>query len=183
MRAAAGGSRFSFLKDAGFKHFNNWTKLIRKGSEPLEKLTTEIKVRQIGPEDAETFGHIVCGAFGWPGLVRQWLVRLVGRPGWHHYLAYMDDEPIATGAMYVQNRIAWFGFASTIERFRRQGAQSALIHRRLKDAQAAECLNIVVETAEDTPAKQNPSYHNLLKFGFSLAYKRPNYLRVSDLQQ
>ena len=34
----------------------------------------------------------------------------------------------------------------------------------------------VTETGEDLPTKPNPSFHNMLRAGFRLAYQRPNYL-------
>jgi hypothetical protein len=39
---------------------------------------------------------------------------------------------------------------------------------------------LVVETAQDSPQKQNPSTHNLVRFGFEIAYERPNYVRVHN---
>ena len=35
---------------------------------------------------------------------------------------------------------------------------------------------LVTETGEDSPEQPNPSFHNMIRTGFSLAYQRPNYL-------
>jgi hypothetical protein len=35
---------------------------------------------------------------------------------------------------------------------------------------------LVVETAEDTPEKGAPSFRNMLRFGFQVAYVRPNFI-------
>jgi len=48
--------------------------------------------------------------------------------------------------------------------------------RRLHDGTALGCRWFVTETGEDLAAKPNPSYHNMLRVGFRLAYQRPNYL-------
>ena len=57
-----------------------------------------------------------------------------------------------------------------------RGAQSALIARRIRDAAAAGCDCLMVETAQEREDYPVPSYHNLLKFGFQVAYMRPNYI-------
>ncbi len=168
------------LRSEGFSHFNNWTKLIRRADEPLQEDGARLHVERIDSSQAPVFADILCGAFGWPGLLKQWIGRMVGREGWTHYLAFDAEEPIATGAMFVQDRIAWLGFAATRADKRRLGAQSGLIYRRVADAAAMGCTHIVVETAEEKPERPNPSYHNLLRYGFTPAYQRPNYLRTRD---
>lgn len=84
--------------------------------------------------------------------------------------------------MYVSGEAAWFGFAATDAAHRRRGAQQGAIVRRLEDAAKAGCTWVSVETAEDTVTKDAPSFRNLRRLGFEVAYTRPNYLwsRGSD---
>ena len=51
--------------------------------------------------------------------------------------------------------------------------------RRISDGLKVGCKWFVSETGEDTPESPNPSYHNMLRAGFTLAYLRPNYVRES----
>jgi hypothetical protein len=51
-----------------------------------------------------------------------------------------------------------------------------LLARRITDAADLGCRRLVVETAEDTPKKDAPSFRNMLRFGFQVAYVRPNYI-------
>jgi hypothetical protein len=114
--------------------------------------------------------------FGFPELANAWVASLVGKPGWHHYMAFDGDEPAAAAALFVHEGIGWCGFAATDTRFRKRGAQSALIARRINDACELGCQWLTTETAEDTPEKPNPSYHNMCRMGFETAYLRPNYI-------
>jgi len=41
---------------------------------------------------------------------------------------------------------------------------------------ALGCKWFVTETGEETADEPNPSYHNMLRSGFELAYLRPNYV-------
>jgi hypothetical protein len=66
--------------------------------------------------------------------------------------------------------------AGTLSDYRGLGAQGALVTRRLNDAIDSGCTMAVVETAEDTPDKPSPSFRNMLKYGFDLAYHRANYV-------
>jgi hypothetical protein len=50
------------------------------------------------------------------------------------------------------------------------------VRRRLADAGAAGCRWVSVETAEQTATRDAPSFRNLTRFGFEVAYRRPNYL-------
>jgi len=66
--------------------------------------------------------------------------------------------------------------AGTLPAFRRRGGQGAIMARRIRDAVQLGCRWVITETGEDLPDRPNPSYHNMLRAGFSLAYQRPNYL-------
>ena len=59
---------------------------------------------------------------------------------------------------------------------RRRGAQGALLARRIRDAADLGCRWLVTETGEDLPERPNPSFRNMLRTGFELAYQRANYL-------
>jgi hypothetical protein len=38
----------------------------------------------------------------------------------------------------------------------------------------------VAETGKDLPEKPNPSFHNMIRTGFKVAYHRPNYMQLTD---
>jgi len=168
----------SALKDHDFTLFNHWTKLSRPVHRAIPESEHVLRVERIGPERAEEFAAISVPAFGWPLPTKRWVAALVGRPGWLHYMAFEDETPVGTGALHVNDGIGWMGFAATDPGHRKHGAQSSLIAQRLRDAVDLGCKQLVVETAQDTPEKPNPSTHNLRRFGFEVAYERPNYVRV-----
>jgi GNAT superfamily N-acetyltransferase len=86
------------------------------------------------------------------------------------------ETSVAGGALFVKGDVGWLGIASTLPAHRRHGAQGALMARRIRDAVELGCRWVVTETGEDTPEHPNPSYHNMLRTGFVLAYQRPNYI-------
>jgi hypothetical protein len=49
--------------------------------------------------------------------------------------------------------------------------------RRIHDAVAMGSEWLVTETGEDLPERPNPSFRNMMRAGFLVAYQRRNYLR------
>jgi GNAT superfamily N-acetyltransferase len=168
-----------WLLSRGFHHYNNWVKLYR-GVKPCPKVETDLDVRQIGTEESFAFARILVSSFEWPVQMEPWVARMIGRPGWRHYMAYDGKTPVATAALYVEGENGWIDFASTLPDYRGRGAQGALVERRIRDGAESGCKRLVVETAEETPEKLAPSYRNMRRFGFETAYIRPNYLYTVD---
>jgi GNAT superfamily N-acetyltransferase len=167
------------LERLGLRRYNNWMRLSRNLSDlprQPDSPATSLDVKRIGAAHADVFGRLVATAFDYP--LAPITSQTIGRPHWHHYLAFDGDTPVASGAMYIAGDAAWFGFAATDAAHRKRGAQQALILRRMEDAKDAGCTWVSVETAEDTVTRDAPSFRNLRRLGFEVAYARPNYLWV-----
>jgi GNAT superfamily N-acetyltransferase len=163
------------LHERGFALHNRWVKLART-VRPAPHVSTDLEVREIGPgEEARSFGGIFAAAFEHPSRLAPWVAGVVGRPGWHHYLAFDGPRPVATSAMLVSGDAAWIDFAATLPDARGRGAQSALLARRLEDAARLGVRTLVVEAGEGSA-----SLRNLRRAGFEVAYERPNWLLVLD---
>ena len=169
------GPTITAISDLGLAPITNWVRLVRDVSSPGPS-STKLRVDEIGPELGAKFGEIMCAGFGFDPALGLPLAAMVGTPGWKFYLAYLDDRPIGTALLVVDGKIGWLGFAATLPEARGHGAQSALIARRILDARTAGCEVLSVETAEQTQAREAPSYRNILRAGFEVGYLRPNYL-------
>lgn len=159
----------------GFTHYNNWVKLFRRVADPVQA-ETDLRVAVIDPEQAPAFGTIAAQCFDWPGQCARWIASTVGRRGWTHWMAFDRERPVATASLFVKGEYAWPSLASTLPEARGRGAQSALMAARIAAAKRLGCRQLVVETAEETPQKQVPSFRNLRRLGFQVAYVRANYL-------
>ena len=164
-----------WLQARGLRRADNWAKVYRAAAEPIE-VHSELRVESIGPEYASDFARVACTAFGMPPALQPWLENLANRANWRAYLAFDGDQPVACGALFVRGEVGWLGVAGTLPAYRRRGGQGALMAQRIRDAAGLGCRWVVTETGEDLPARPNPSFHNMLRTGFTLAYQRPNYL-------
>lgn len=154
---------------------DNWAKVYRAADQPIEVMT-DLRVELIDRSRAADVAQVVYTAFGMPASLSAWIENSVGRSGWHYYAALDADRVVATGALFVRGEVGWLGMGSTYPEYRRRGAQGALMARRIRDAAALGCRWVITETGEDLPQQPNPSFHNMLRTGFQLAYQRPNYL-------
>jgi hypothetical protein len=160
-----------------------WVKFYRDTSPP-PATATALRVERVTPGDqAFTWAATTKVACYLHGATTAWLSCTVGRPGWHQYLAYDGEEPVACGALYVQDGVGWLGFDGTFKSHRRRGAQRAIIARRIRDAAGLGCSLLTVETFEDRPRQSNPSFRNMLWAGFKVAYLRPNYRFTGEIER
>jgi hypothetical protein len=164
-----------WLEKRGFQRRRNWAKVYR-GDDPPIQVATDLRIEAIGNESGDDFARVALAAFEMPFELQPMLKGNIGKIGWHHYLAFDGKQPVSAGAMYVSGEVAWLGFGSTLASHRRRGGQGALFARRIEDGLKLGCKWFVTETGEDTPESPNPSYHNMMRQGFKLAYLRPNYV-------
>ena len=159
----------AWLSEVGLERRSRWAKVLRDNRNPPE-ITSPYEICKIIPGGAEAFGNTVASGYGWPPIKAKWMAATVGHPGWHHYLAYASERPIASGALFVAGDVGWLGIGATLPGYRRRGAHGALMARRIRDAIQVGCRWLVCETGE-----ANPSYRDMLRTGFRLVYLRDNY--------
>ncbi|HZW55768.1 MAG TPA: hypothetical protein VFF30_05715 [Nitrososphaerales archaeon] len=171
----------AWLGENGFRPYKPWVKLYRD-SKPLSKNDREpqceFEIKRIDHRHAREFAETVIAGFGYPRAFEPWLELQVGLQGWSQYLAFEGDWPVASGALFVKHGIGYLGLGSTLPSHRRKGAQEAIMRRRVHDGiSSGQCKWFVTETHMETQTEPNPSYHNMLRTGFELAYVRENYVR------
>ena len=166
-----------WVEALGWARGRRWPKLWRSLDGELPEPRTDLRIEQVGPDRAEDFARIVVAAFEFDPTLAPCAWAPMGRPGWSHYLGFDGADAVAAAALFVTADVAWLGYGATLESHRGRGGQSALFARRLADARMAGCRLAITETGEDTPEEPNPSYRNMLRAGFELAYFRSNWVR------
>ena len=130
-----------------------------------------IRVTRATPEQAEHWLVTSARGFDETDEVSDSTLRVITpnftAPNAHCYFAWMGDTPIGTGGMYPHQGVVELGGASTLVAYRQQGAQSALIQRRLADAHALGCDLAAVLTSPGSASQRN-----MQRRGFELAYTR-----------
>ena len=153
-----------------------WAKLYRPATTKVDPIPTDLRIESIGKDRAAEFAVTTLKGFGMPPELEPLVRSPVGLPGWKHYIAWDGETPAAVAAVMIKPPVAWLGIATTLPEYRRRGAQGALMNRRILDAAEHGCEWVVTETGKDLPDKPNPSFRNMLRTGFVVAYDRPNYM-------
>jgi len=164
-----------WVEAEGGTAYNRWVRLWRE-VKTFPEVSTDLRIDQLGVADALRSGEIVAESFGMPLSLAPWFASIVGRPGWTHFGAFDGKELIGSAAIFANRKVGWLGFAATLAAFRGRGAQGALIRRRVGAARDLGCEWVITETAEQTADHSAPSYRNMVRYGFTEAYFRQNYL-------
>jgi len=88
----------------------------------------------------------------------------------HSFLAELDGQPVATGALVIHDGVALVAGASTVPAARGKGAQNALLVARLRFAAQQGCT---IAAMGALPGSQ--SQRNAEKQGFRVAYTRTKW--------
>ena len=155
---------------------DRWVKVYRSARIPID-VATDLRIEQIEGSPYERPGQKSrVQHSGMPSPLAEGLAMSIGQPGWQHYLAWDGQQAVAASGLVYAQGVGWLGAGGTLPSHRRRGAQGALMARRIQDSAAAGCEWVITETGEDTPEHPNPSFHNMRRTGFQVAYLRPNYM-------
>ena len=163
------------LTITGYRRHRGWMKFTR-GPGDVGPVTSDLTIRQIGPDEAANFAAIAAPAFDMTLACQPALAALANDPHWHLYMSFDGTRPAGTGAIYIRGNAAYTDWAATHPDFRRRGSQTAILNARIQDALNAGCTTIVTMTGEAIPGDPQHSYSNILKRGFSEAYLRENWI-------
>ena len=163
----------------GFARSRTWVKMWHR-LDTLPVATTDLRIERIGPEWADEFARIgVIDAYGFPDVVAGVASSSVGRQGWTHYLGFDGDTPVAAAAMRIEDGVAWLGFGATRRRIEDVAANRRCSRCGCATLGTPAAGSRITETGEETPDEPNPSYRNMVRSGFELAYPRHNWVRLT----
>jgi hypothetical protein len=163
------------LQDAGLQlHARRWVKFWRP-AEPAPLVEARITIVPVDRSSAGLFADAVLAGFGMPPALKPWLQALPEREGWHCFLALAGEEPAAGGAMRIAGGIGWLGIGAARPEHRRKGAQSALLAARILTGLDRGVEGFVTETGRPYQGEAGPSFNNIQRAGFRIAYDRPNW--------
>ena len=117
-----------------------------------------VRIREVEPEEQERESEMMGRAYGMPPEVAGLFVKLVSAsPGIKSrgYFAYLEDErPVAWSYLVYlpESPIVLLGGAATLPEARGKGIYSALVKRRLDDAQRDARSHAVIQADRDTSA-------------------------------
>ena len=173
----ADGALLTLLNERGYQPLEFTSVMFRPlgGSERSPASQNErIKARLAKTGEQELWGQTV--ARGWEATAElNDFLRSIGEitmraEGYYSFFVEADGEPIATGGLIIWDGVALLAGASTVPEGRKQGAQLALLERRLDFAIDQGC-DLAMMCAQPGSSSQR----NAERRGFRIAYSRAKW--------
>jgi hypothetical protein len=171
----AGVAALDLLCARGYRPIEISSVLVRPVEAPASEIGSHIKVRIIGPEDAQLWAEI--SARGWahehPELMpfmQKFGAIAAAKEQCACFLAELGGQPGAAGALNIHEGVALFTGAATIPEMRRRGLQGALLQERMRYASDHGC-DLAMMGAE----AGGESQRNAERKGFRIAYTRTKW--------
>jgi len=140
------------LADHGFESGDKetWMTLDNLSQRELPPLSPKVFIRQITRNEVMTFANTFMASFEMPLEFASSMAYLiepsVDSPGVHHYLAYMDDQPVGTYSLICQKHYGIIGSAGVLPAFRRKKAVTNLTIEAIKTAKQHGVDTLVLQT-------------------------------------
>jgi len=136
-------------------------------------------VRRTGEEEAALWAGVAAEGWSSEGESIVEFMRGFGEitaraEGTHCFLAELDGEPVAAGALTLGDGVALLAGASTVPAARRRGAQRALLAARLRFARENGCPLAMMAALPGSASQRNAE-----RQGFRIAYTRIKWHRPS----
>jgi len=156
------------------------TRATHASERPTSDVRTPVHVHAAGPDDSEIFADT--SARGWSSegdgladFVRGYAAITSAARGVQAFVAEIDGEPVAAGALAMHGGVAIFAGASTVPAFRGRGAQAALLVARLRAAADAGCDLAMMGALPGSASQRNAE-----RAGFRIAYTRIKWARTAS---
>ncbi|WP_002146301.1 GNAT family N-acetyltransferase [Bacillus cereus] len=161
---------FQYLSKKGFYQSSFHTALYSIPREDPSLIPSNISVRQLKENEFDIFADIYVRGFNMPSFtkdgVRQNNEVLYNKPGWHFFIAEVQNIPAGIGVLYVNKGIASLAASATLPEFQRKGCHTALIQKRIETAIATDC-HLIVGQARFGSSSQNNMERAHLKIAYT----------------
>ncbi len=165
----------SWLAARGLEPGWGWMRF-RRGVESPAAASSALRIEPVDSGDLlGAFAFIVRAGYGLPEGAEAAVMRAAGT-GWRLWVALDGEEPAGAGGLYVENGVGYLGLAATLTEHRGKGAQTALLHHRIRESAALGCDVVVTETGERRNGLPSDSYRNLVRAGFAEVAVTANWL-------
>jgi len=173
-----------WLRERGLEPFDAQDRIVR-GGEPLEPSSVpgsegrELVVERVGPETKDEWAAFLQRVYRLE--TGRWLQALVGRPGWHQYVARERGEIVGARGMYIDlEGIAWLGMDGPVPGLTTQDYEpdAAICAFIVEDGLARGAREFIADIEVTSQAMDTPAYEYFSRLGFRRPYTRTHYARL-----
>jgi hypothetical protein len=166
------------LRERGLEPFDAQDRVYRDGS-PLEPAERSPTVEEVTAETADEWAEFLQWVYGLD--TGPWLQRLIGRPGWHQYVAREDGKIVGARGMFVgPDGAAWMGMDGPVPGVMTDDYEpdAALCAFMVADGLARGATSFLADIELPSPELDTPAYEYFARLGFRRPYVRTHWARV-----
>jgi hypothetical protein len=172
-----------WLRERGLNAFDAQDRVIRGGG-PLGPAATgssdrELVVERVGPETQDEWADFLQRVYRLD--TGPWLQELIGRAGWHQYVAREGGEIVGARGMHIgPDGIAWWGMDGPVPGVMTEDSEpdAAICAFMVEDGIAHGARGFIADIEAPSPSMDTPAYGYFARIGFRRPYARTHYARL-----
>jgi hypothetical protein len=173
-----------WLRARGLQPFDAQDRIVR-GGEPAPAPRKappgrELVVERVGPQTGAEWAEFLQRVYRLDA--GPWLEALVGRRGWHQYVAREGGEIVAVRGMYIGlGGMAWLGMDGPVPGLGTDDHEpdAAICDVAVRDGLARGARGFLADIEAPSPALDTPAYGRFARLGFRRPYVRTHHARIA----
>jgi hypothetical protein len=163
----------------GLKRRGGWERIYRDNrplTQEVAKPRVGSRVEKVTPATGPGWAAFIDSLYGLP--TTPWLLALVGRPGWHHYLLRQDQQIVAVRTLYIDDQnMGWLGIDAPVPGIMAPSYELdvQLCQAILQDGLALGVRYFVADIEAPSAEMNTPAYENFDALGFKRLYFRSHF--------
>ena len=166
------------LRGRGLEPFDRQDRIVR-GAEPPVRFASDLAVERVERATADEWADFLQRVYRLE--TGPWLQQLIGRPGWHEYVARERGEIVAARGMFLgPEGIAWLGMDGPVPGLQTDDYEpdAAICARIVEDGLAAGAKGFIADIEAPSEALDTPAYANFATLGFRRPLVRTHWTRL-----
>ena len=168
-----------WLRERGLEPFDRQDRVAR-GDEPAATSgDAAFPVEKVTPETADEWAEFLQRTYRLE--TGAWLQRLIGRPGWHEYVARDGDAIVGARGTYIgPDGTAWWGMDAPVPGVHGPiyEPDAALCEFMVADGLAHGAKRFIADIEAPSDALDTPAYAYFSRLGFTRPYVRTHWTRL-----
>jgi hypothetical protein len=162
----------------GFRQRGGWDRIWRDAAAlpPQYEQVEGGIVERVTAANAREWAGFIDAAYGLP--TSPWLLALVGRPGWRHYILRREQKIQAVRSLFVgPGGLAWSGIEAPVPGIMAPSFEddARIVETMVRDGLAAGARLFAADIEAPLAGMDGPAYENFARLGFRKAYFRQHY--------
>jgi hypothetical protein len=169
----------AWLEARSLQKRGGWERIYRNNHTPTHMIIEprdRFRVEKVTRATAPEWAAYIDSLYGLP--TTPWLLALVERPGWHHYLLRQETRIVAVRTLYIDNAgMGWLGIDAPVPGIMAPSydLDAQICQAIVKDGLDLGVRYFVADIEAPTPAMNTPAYQYFEALGFKRPYFRNHY--------